>query len=70
MVLVHLQAKERQKRKGGTKGIRIGADGDASLEDLTNSEFVGDDALEPEKAKLSNKKVIIFPLSSESNICF
>nr|XP_004236584.1 chromatin-remodeling ATPase INO80 [Solanum lycopersicum] len=53
---IPLQAKERQKRKGGTKGIRIGADGDASLEDLTNSEFVGDDALEPEKAKLSNKK--------------
>ncbi|XP_060183897.1 chromatin-remodeling ATPase INO80 isoform X1 [Lycium barbarum] len=50
------QAKERQKRKGGTKGIRIGADGDASLEDLTNSESVGNDALDLEKPKSSNKK--------------
>lgn len=53
---IPLQAKERQKRKGGIKGIRIGADGDASLEDLTNSESVGNDALEPEKPKSSNKK--------------
>ncbi|CAN4106608.1 unnamed protein product [Withania somnifera] len=55
---IPLQAKERQKRKVGIKGIRIGADGDASLEDLTNSESVGsgNDALEPEKAKSNNKK--------------
>ncbi|KAK4373713.1 hypothetical protein RND71_009097 [Anisodus tanguticus] len=55
---IPLQAKERQKRKGGTKGICIGVDGDASLEDLIKSEsFVnGNDALEPEKAKSSNKK--------------
>ncbi|XP_070055578.1 chromatin-remodeling ATPase INO80 isoform X2 [Nicotiana tomentosiformis] len=55
---IPLQAKERQKRKGGTKGIRIGADGDASLEDLTNGESVGnvDDTLDPGKAKSSSKK--------------
>ncbi|CAN4089861.1 unnamed protein product [Withania somnifera] len=55
---IPLQAKERKKRKGGIKGIRIGADGDASLEDLTNSESVGNgiDSLEPEKAKSNNKK--------------
>ncbi|KAM3338361.1 chromatin-remodeling ATPase INO80 isoform X1 [Capsicum galapagoense] len=52
------QARERQKRKGGIKGIRIGADGDATLEDLTNGESVGNgnDGLDPEKAKSRNKK--------------
>lgn len=30
------QARDRQKKRGGTKGIRIDAEGDASLEDLTN----------------------------------
>ncbi|KAF5194649.1 Chromatin-remodeling atpase ino80 [Thalictrum thalictroides] len=31
------QVKDRQKKKRGTKGIRIDAEGDASLEDLTDS---------------------------------
>lgn len=32
-----LQGKDRQKKKRGTKGIRIDAEGDASLEDLTET---------------------------------
>ncbi|KAK9125166.1 hypothetical protein Scep_014012 [Stephania cephalantha] len=31
-----LQGKDRQKKKRGTKGIRLDAEGEASLEDLTN----------------------------------
>ncbi|KAF9593859.1 hypothetical protein IFM89_025650 [Coptis chinensis] len=34
---IPLQAKDRQKKKRGTKGIRIDAEGDASLEDLTDT---------------------------------
>lgn len=56
---IPLQAKERQKRKGASKGIRIDAEGDASLEDLVDpvsqeSEF--EPTLDPDKAKQSHKK--------------
>lgn len=54
------QAKERQKKKGGGKGIRIDAEGDASLEDLVDplsQENESELALDPDKAKHSNKKV-------------
>ncbi|XP_052173015.1 chromatin-remodeling ATPase INO80 isoform X2 [Diospyros lotus] len=53
------QAKDRQKRKGGTKGIRIDAEGDASLEEFTNNGSQGngvDASPDPEKAKSSSKK--------------
>ncbi|XAR69491.1 DNA helicase [Bertholletia excelsa] len=55
---VSLQAKDRQKKKGGTKGIRIDAEGDASLEDLTNigSQENGFEGPDADKAKLNNKK--------------
>lgn len=52
---IPLQAKERQKKKSGTKGIRIDEDGDAHLEDVPDSE---DLELMPDidRAKPSNKK--------------
>ncbi|KAG8367869.1 hypothetical protein BUALT_Bualt16G0117500 [Buddleja alternifolia] len=52
------QAKDRQKKKGGTKGIRIDAEGGASLEDLANPELQGNESDLPDldKAKSSNKK--------------
>ncbi|PON44294.1 DNA helicase INO [Parasponia andersonii] len=55
---IPLQAKDRQKKKQ-TKGIRVDAEGDASLEDLTNNvpEAAGnEDSPDPEKAKSSSKK--------------
>lgn len=55
---VPLQVKDKQKKKRPAKGIRIDAEGDASLEDLENATNEAKDA-EPspdlEKAK-SNKK--------------
>ncbi|CAL5356520.1 unnamed protein product [Camellia sinensis] len=58
---IPLQARDRQKKKGGTKGIRIDAEGDASLEDLANngSQPQGNElepSPDPEKAKSSSKK--------------
>ena len=65
MSFCSLQAKDRQKKKQ-TKGIRVDAEGDASLEDLTNdaSEAAGrEDSPDPERAKSSNKKVTILILT-------
>lgn len=61
MVYASKQAKDRQKKKGGAKGIRIDAEGGASLEDLANLEMQDNEseAPDPDKAKPSNKKVTI-----------
>ncbi|GAA0175321.1 hypothetical protein LIER_28512 [Lithospermum erythrorhizon] len=56
---IPLQAKERQKKKSGTKGIRIDAEGDASLEDLANPVAPENEAEadgDQDKAKSSAKK--------------
>ncbi|KAK5803856.1 hypothetical protein PVK06_031505 [Gossypium arboreum] len=56
---IPLQAKDRLKKKQPTKGIRLDAEGDASLEDLANAGAQGtgvDPSPDPEKAKSSNKK--------------
>ncbi|XP_022856901.1 DNA helicase INO80 isoform X2 [Olea europaea var. sylvestris] len=55
---VSQQAKDRQKKKGGTKGIRIDAEGDASLEDLANPELQGTESepTDADKSKSYNKK--------------
>lgn len=56
------QAKDRQKKKQA-KGIRVDAEGDASLEDLTNAEPRGteyDPSPDLEKTKSSSKKVLDF----------
>lgn len=56
---IPLQVKDRQKKKQSTKGIRVDAEGDASLEDLTNAGSQGtgpEPSPDPEKAKSSNKK--------------
>ncbi|XVF56192.1 hypothetical protein PTKIN_Ptkin06aG0098600 [Pterospermum kingtungense] len=56
---IPLQAKDKSKKKQPTKGIRLDAEGDASLEDLTNTGAQGNGAepsLDQEKAKSSNKK--------------
>ncbi|XP_059668388.1 chromatin-remodeling ATPase INO80 isoform X2 [Cornus florida] len=53
------QGKDRQKKKAGSKAIRIDAEGDASLEDLANFGSQGnghEPSPDPEKAKSSNKK--------------
>ncbi|KAH6794585.1 DNA helicase INO80-like protein [Perilla frutescens var. hirtella] len=55
---VSQQAKDRQKKKSGAKGIRVDADGTASLEDFVNPESQDNDfdPQDPEKPKSSNKK--------------
>ncbi|XP_075508826.1 LOW QUALITY PROTEIN: chromatin-remodeling ATPase INO80 [Primulina tabacum] len=55
---VSQQAKDRQKKKGGTKGIRIDAEGGgASIEDFTNLGYGSESELpEPDKPKPTNKK--------------
>ncbi|MBA0684223.1 hypothetical protein Goari_025818 [Gossypium aridum] len=56
---IPLQAKDRLKKKQPTKGIRLDAEGDASLEDLASAGAQGtgvDPSPDPEKAKSSNKK--------------
>uniref|UniRef100_A0A5B7AP69 Chromatin-remodeling ATPase INO80 n=1 Tax=Davidia involucrata TaxID=16924 RepID=A0A5B7AP69_DAVIN len=56
---IPLQARDREKKKGGAKGIRVDAEGDASLEDLTNIGSQGngyEPSPDPEKANSSNKK--------------
>ncbi|CAJ2673301.1 unnamed protein product [Trifolium pratense] len=59
---IPLQVKDRQKRKQSMKGIRVSEDGDASLEDLTNSvaqNIADNDAfVEPDGIKSSNKKKV------------
>ncbi|XP_010523710.1 PREDICTED: DNA helicase INO80 isoform X2 [Tarenaya hassleriana] len=53
------QVKDRQRRKQPTKGIRLDAEGDASLEDLTEAarqDNGQEPPQDPEKAKPSNKK--------------
>ncbi|XP_019444031.1 PREDICTED: DNA helicase INO80-like isoform X1 [Lupinus angustifolius] len=55
---IPLQVKDRQKKKQPTKGIWVNEDGDASLEDLTNSVPQGaadlDLSMDPEGSKSSN----------------
>ncbi|XP_027173868.1 chromatin-remodeling ATPase INO80 [Coffea eugenioides] len=56
---IPLQARERQKKKAGTKGIRIDAEGDASLEEFTELGSEGNEygaTPDPEKATSNNKK--------------
>ncbi|XWS66310.1 hypothetical protein CRYUN_Cryun05aG0188700 [Craigia yunnanensis] len=56
---IPLQAKDRLQKKQPTKGIRLDAEGDASLEDLENTGAQGTGAEpspNPEKAISSNKK--------------
>ncbi|XP_042001321.1 chromatin-remodeling ATPase INO80-like isoform X1 [Salvia splendens] len=55
---VSQQAKDRQKKKSGAKGIRIDAEGAVSLEDFANTELQDNDfePPDPEKAKSSSKK--------------
>ncbi|KAL3531704.1 hypothetical protein ACH5RR_005225 [Cinchona calisaya] len=56
---IPLQARERQKKKAGTKGIRIDADGAAYLEEFTELGSQGneyDATPDPEKAISNNKK--------------
>ncbi|KAL1821631.1 hypothetical protein DCAR_0418060 [Daucus carota subsp. sativus] len=56
---IPLQARDRQKKKSGTRGIRIDAEGDASLEDLTNSESQvngSQPSQDPEKEKSTKRK--------------
>lgn len=50
-----LQLKNQQKNKRPTKGIRVNADGDASLEDLANVE-TDEPCPDPQRAKSSKKK--------------
>lgn len=56
---IPLQVKDKQKKKRPAKGIRIDAEGDASLEDLDNAVNETKEAEpspDPEKSKSSNKK--------------
>ncbi|MED6127535.1 hypothetical protein PIB30_088904 [Stylosanthes scabra] len=57
---IPIKVKDKEKRKQPTKGIRVNEDGDASLEDLTNSAAQGttdfDLPMDPEGSKSSNKK--------------
>ena len=67
--LTPCQAKDRQKRKQPTKGIRLDAEGDASLEDLTNvgSEGTGNEPNpDSDRLKSTSKKVSKFVLFSSS----
>lgn len=60
-IILFCQVKDRQKKKQ-TKGIRVDAEGDASLEDLTNtaaSQGTGnEESPDVERSKSSNKKVL------------
>ncbi|GMH28344.1 hypothetical protein Nepgr_030187 [Nepenthes gracilis] len=54
---IPLQAKDRQKKKQGTKGIRIDAEGDASLEDLDKAASAeAEPTTDPEKAESFSRK--------------
>lgn len=54
--------KDKQKKKRGTKGILLDAEGDATLEDLPNVSqgHVQEPSPDAERPKSSNKKVWIF----------
>lgn len=60
-IILFCQVKDRQKKKQ-TKGIRVDAEGDASLEDLTNtaaSQATGnEESPDVERSKSNNKKVL------------
>lgn len=59
------QVKDKPKRKQPTKAIRLDAEGDASLEDLTNVEAQvpgQEPSPDLEKASSSNKKVRRFSI--------
>lgn len=56
MEFVLYQAKDRQKKKKVTKGIRVDADGDASLEDFGNPVSQAGEN-EQENVKSTSKKV-------------
>ena len=63
-IIWFFQVKDRQKKKQ-TKGIRVDAEGDASLEDLTNPASAPqgtgyEGSPDAEKAKSNNKKVMNF----------
>ncbi|OVA12937.1 SNF2-related [Macleaya cordata] len=75
---VPVQGKDRQKKKPGTKGIRIDAEGDASLDDLTDiaSKGAGSDHVPELESGTSNskkrkansdKKVLPKPRSSQKS---
>ncbi|GKU89799.1 hypothetical protein SLEP1_g3891 [Rubroshorea leprosula] len=54
-----LQGKDKQKKKQPTRGIRIDAEGDASMEDFTNNGAQGngsEPSPDPDKVKSSSKK--------------
>ncbi|KAK2416854.1 DNA helicase INO80 protein [Trifolium repens] len=56
---ITVQVRDKQKKKLPMKGILVNEEGDASLEDLSNSVALGttdDLALDPEGSKSSNKK--------------
>ncbi|XP_038720061.1 chromatin-remodeling ATPase INO80-like [Tripterygium wilfordii] len=56
---IPLQAKEKQKKKQPTKGIRVDSEGDASWEDFANSAVqatVNEPSADPEKATSNSKK--------------
>ena len=59
-IILFCQVKDKQKKKQ-TKGIRVDAEGDASLEDLTNpaaSQGTGnEESPDVERSKSNNKKV-------------
>lgn len=60
IISFHCQVKDRQRKKQPTKGIRLDAEGDASLEDLTNiaAEGAGNEPNpDADKSKSSRKKV-------------
>ncbi|KAL6009950.1 hypothetical protein ACLOJK_000381 [Asimina triloba] len=63
--------KDRQKKKRGTKGILIDAEGEASLEDFSNlgAQTPGlEPASEPDGGKANNKKkVLLYSLHSQSD---
>lgn len=64
LLLTVCQAKDRQKKKP-TKAIRLDAEGDATLEDLTENDAQGgghEHSQDAEKAKSCNKKVFHFIL--------
>ncbi|XP_031102452.1 chromatin-remodeling ATPase INO80 [Ipomoea triloba] len=54
---IPLQAKERQKKKGGTKGIRVDADGSVTLEDFADNANGFESTADPaDKGKSSKKR--------------
>ncbi|XP_072977502.1 chromatin-remodeling ATPase INO80 isoform X1 [Typha angustifolia] len=64
---IPVQAKDRQKRKRVTKGIRVDAEGDVTLEDLTNpnSEAAVQEDAANKKRKSSSEKKVLKPQGSQ-----